>query len=231
MAQDILSFMPTPLNYIVRILIAAACGFAIGFERKQRSKEAGIRTHAIVALGACLMMIISKYAFWDTEIGKFDGSRIAAQVVSGIGFIGTGMIVYSKGALHGLTTAAGIWATAGVGMCIGAGGNTMLIVGASATVIIVSLHLFLHMPFRLFQSTNSHQIQVQFKVCDNAVDQIKRIFRATRSFRMRITSDGTNKTGTILLRTTFIPDDSDWQKIMDEYPFITAIEYFEEEWQ
>lgn len=231
MAQDILSFMPTPLNYIVRILIAAACGFAIGFERKQRSKEAGIRTHAIVALGACLMMIISKYAFWDTEIGKYDASRIASQVVSGIGFIGTGMIVYSKGALHGLTTAAGIWATAGVGMCIGAGGNTMLIVGASATVIIISLHLFLHMPFRLFQSTNSHQIQVQFKVCDNAVDQIKRIFHAKRSFRMRITSDGTNKTGTILLRTTFIPDDSDWQKIMDKYPFITAIEYFEEEWQ
>ena len=116
-------------------------------------------------------------------------------------------------------------------MCIGAGGNTMLIVGASATVIIISLHLFLHMPFRLFQSTNSHQIQVQFKVCDNAVDQIKRIFHAKRSFRMRITSDGTNKTGTILLRTTFIPDDSDWQKIMDKYPFITAIEYFEEEWQ
>jgi putative Mg2+ transporter-C (MgtC) family protein len=231
MAQDILSFMPAPLNYIVRILIAAACGFAIGFQRKQRSKEAGIRTHAIVALGACLMMIISKYAFWDSGDGKFDGSRIASQVVSGIGFIGTGMIVYSKGALHGLTTAAGIWATAGVGMCVGAGGNTMLIVGVSATVIIVAVHLFLHMPFRIFRSTNSHQIQVQFKATDNAVDEIKRIFKATRSFRMRITSDGKEKIGTILLRTTFIPSDNDWQKIMDEHPYIISMEYFEEEWQ
>lgn len=69
MTQDILSFMPDYLNYIVRILFAALCGFVIGFERKTRSKEAGIRTHTIVALGACLMMVISKYAFWD-ESGK-----------------------------------------------------------------------------------------------------------------------------------------------------------------
>lgn len=68
------------------------------------------------------MMVISKYAFWD-ESGKYDGARIAAQIVSGIGFLGAGMIVYSKGTLHGLTTAAGIWATAGVGMSIGAGGQ------------------------------------------------------------------------------------------------------------
>ena len=87
------------------------------------------------------------------------------------------------------------------------------------------------MPFRIFRSTNSHQIQVQFKATDNAVDEIKRIFKATRSFRMRSTSDGTNKIGTILLRTTFIPSDNDWQKIMDEHPYIISMEYFEEEWQ
>ena len=149
MAQDILSFMPEPLNYVVRILIATLCGFSIGFERKRRSKEAGMRTHSIVAMGACLMMIISKYAFWDMPSEKFDGARIAAQVVSGIGFIGTGMIVYSKGALHGLTTAAGIWATAGIGMTIGAGGNVMLLVGVASTVLIIFVHIFLHMPFRI----------------------------------------------------------------------------------
>ena len=149
MSQDILGSLPESVNYIIRIIIAAVCGFVIGFERKTRSKEAGIRTHTIVALGACLMMIISKYAFWEGT-GKYDGARVAAQIVSGIGFLGTGMIVYSKGTLHGLTTAAGIWATAGVGMAIGAGGNVMYIVGAVATVIIVCVHLFLHLPIKLF---------------------------------------------------------------------------------
>ena len=231
MGVDILSFMPDPLNYIVRLIIAAICGFAIGFERKKRSKEAGIRTHSIVALGACLMMIISKYAFWDMPSDKFDGARIAAQVVSGIGFIGTGMIVYSKGALHGLTTAAGIWATAGVGMTIGAGGNEMLIVGVASTVIIVALHVFLHMPFRVFRATSNHQIQVQFKVIDGAVDKIKGIFKAERTFRMRMTNASGEKIGTVLLRTSDIPSDAEWQQIMDDNDFIISMEYFEEEWQ
>ncbi len=231
MAQDILSFMPAPLNYVVRILIATICGFAIGFERKRRSKEAGMRTHSIVALGACLMMIISKYAFWDMPSEKFDGARIAAQVVSGIGFIGTGMIVYSKGALHGLTTAAGIWATAGIGMTIGAGGNVMLLVGVVSTVLIIFVHIFLHMPFRAFRTASTHQIQVQFKVRDGAVDKIKEIFKSERTYRMKMNKVGDERVGTLLLRTSNTPSDDEWQKIMDENDFIVSMEYFVEEWQ
>ena len=229
MTQDILSFMPDYLNYIVRILFAALCGFVIGFERKTRSKEAGIRTHTIVALGACLMMVISKYAFWD-ESGKYDGARIAAQIVSGIGFLGAGMIVYSKGTLHGLTTAAGIWATAGVGMAIGAGGNVMLIVGFAATVLIVLVHFFLHLPIKLFASKTHHQIQIQFKVTDDSIDRIKEIFNAENIFRLRMQRVDVQKIGTALLRTSNIPGDNSWKKIMDENDFITAMEYFEDEW-
>lgn len=76
------------LRYLVRIMLALGLGFAIGFERKIRNKEAGIRTHTIVSVGSCLFMLISKYGF--TDVGETDGARIAAQIVSGIGFLGAG---------------------------------------------------------------------------------------------------------------------------------------------
>ena len=104
----------------LRILFAGLLGAAIGFERKNRNKLAGVRTHAIVALGAALMMVVSKYGFPDVD--KFDASRVASQIVSGVGFLGAGIIfVKNNTSVSGLTTAAGIWATAGVGMSMGAG--------------------------------------------------------------------------------------------------------------
>ena len=112
--------------YVLRMIIAGCCGFVIGLERKNRSKEAGVRTHAVVACASALMMVISKYGFSDTAANiagmrGADGARIAAQVVSGIGFLGAGMIFVHKNTITGLTTAAGVWATAGVGLAIGAG--------------------------------------------------------------------------------------------------------------
>ncbi len=142
------------LIYIFRLLVACICGIAIGFERKERSKEAGIRTHCVVACAAALMMIISKYGF--TDLGLFDGvraggadpSRIASQVVSGVGFLGAGMIFVQKNTIKGLTTAAGVWATAGIGMAIGAG---MYTVGITSTVIILLAQIILHLNNHLFQ--------------------------------------------------------------------------------
>lgn len=229
MGGDILCALPVPLNYIIRIIFAAICGFVIGFERKSRSKEAGIRTHTIVALGACLMMIISKYAFSDIADTGYDGSRVAAQIVSGIGFLGTGMIVYSKGTLRGLTTAAGIWATAGVGMAIGAGGNVMYIIGAAATLIIVFVHLFLHLPIRLFAAKEHHKIQLQFKVIENALEKIKEIFHTDNILHISIKVVDSQKIGTVVLNTISVPDDNSWHKILDENDFIIAIEYSDEE--
>ena len=116
---DVLDWNGDVLSWVVRILIASLCGFIIGFERKSRSKEAGIRTHAIVCMASALMIIVSKYAFSDmataTGAKDADPARIAAQVVSGIGFLGAGIIFVRRDILHGLTTAAGIWATAGIG--------------------------------------------------------------------------------------------------------------------
>ena len=123
--------MTDELIWLARIAYAVALGFAIGFERKLRFKEAGIRTHTIVCAGSALIMVVSKYAFSD--IAEYDASRVAAQIVSGIGFLGAGMIIYRKQVVHGLTTAAGVWATAGVGMAAGGG---LYIVAAGATAVL-----------------------------------------------------------------------------------------------
>lgn len=131
------------IQYIIRILVACVCGVLIGLERKSRAKEAGIRTHCLVACAAAIMMILSKYAYFDMtgEIIKLDPSRVASGVASGVGFLGAGMIFVHKRTITGLTTAAGIWATAGVGMAFGSG---MYVIGFAATIIILLVQLLLH---------------------------------------------------------------------------------------
>lgn len=129
---------------ILRIIVAGICGIVIGLERKNRAKEAGIRTHCIVACAACLMMVISKYGFFDLQFSgdfKFDPSRMAQGIVTGVGFLGAGMIYFQRGTLIGLTTASGIWAVSGIGMAIGAG---MYVIGISSTVIILLVQLLFH---------------------------------------------------------------------------------------
>ena len=125
---------------VLRILLAGILGCAIGFERKNRNKMAGVRTHAVVAFGAALMMVVSKYGFSD--VADYDASRIAAQIVSGVGFLGAGIIfVRHNNSVSGLTTAAGIWATAGVGMAMGAG---QYFIAVSGGMILVLLQVLLH---------------------------------------------------------------------------------------
>ena len=127
------------LLHLLNILLAVVLGFAIGYERKLRYKEAGIRTHTIVCAGSALIMVVSKYGFGDSI--EADASRVAAQIVSGIGFLGAGIIIYRKHEIHGLTTAAGVWATSGVGMAAGAG---LYIVAAGATVILIGVQCLFH---------------------------------------------------------------------------------------
>ena len=118
-------------NFIMRLLVAGLLGGLIGLERELRAKEAGLRTHFIVALGSALFMIISQFAF-DGQ--AHDASRVAAQVVSGIGFIGAGVIIFQKNAVRGITTAAGLWVAAAIGLACGAG---MFAVSVAATLMTV----------------------------------------------------------------------------------------------
>ena len=127
------------VEYLVRIFVAACLGLLIGSERKNRNKSAGIRTHVIVALGAALIMVVAKYGFMDVE--KADAARVAAQVVSGIGFLGAGVIFVRNNLVNGLTTAAGIWATAGVGLALGAG---MYVVGISSALLVLLIQFVMH---------------------------------------------------------------------------------------
>ncbi len=110
--------MTLALDLSLRIIISGLMGALIGYERELRGKDAGIRTHLLVAIGSCLFMIVSQYGF--PEAGKFDASRVASGVVGGLGFLGGGLIIKNK-FITGLTTAAGIWVTGAVGLALGSG--------------------------------------------------------------------------------------------------------------
>ena len=161
-------------DFFLRLVLACVCGAAIGFERSRRFKGAGIRTHIIVCCGAALMMVVSKYGFADlTSLANeafhgtrgADPARIAAQVVSGISFLGAGVIFKNNGAVKGLTTAAGLWVTAGIGLAIGTG---MFSLGIFATILVAVLQILMHR-FKIgADSFNAYQIQ--FSVLETEYD-------------------------------------------------------------
>lgn len=138
------------VEFFIRILVACICGACIGFERTKRLKEAGVRTHIIVCCAAAMTMIVSKYGFADlvSSAGKdlfgthgVDPARLAAQIISGISFLGAGIIFRNGGSVRGLTTAAGIWATAGIGLAVGAG---MYVIGLVGTLIVAVIQIIMH---------------------------------------------------------------------------------------
>lgn len=134
------------IQLVIRLLAAAALGAAIGYEREFRGKGAGVRTHMLVAIGSCLFMLISKYGFSDTA--HFDSARVAAGVVSGIGFLGGGLIIKSKSNLiTGLTTAAGLWVTAAIGM--GAGSGMVLMAVICTALVIVCTEILNSVHFKM----------------------------------------------------------------------------------
>lgn len=124
---------------ILRLILAAVLGSVIGFERERQSWAAGLRTHMLVSVSAALVMIVSAFGFADV-LGRpnvvLDPSRIAAQVVSGIGFLGAGAILLRGEVIRGLTTAASVWSVAAIGLAVGAGLNTAAI---AATIIILAI--------------------------------------------------------------------------------------------
>lgn len=135
-------------DFILRLIVAGLLGGVIGWDREYRAKEAGLRTHFLVAIGSALIMIVSQHGFADvlgTEGMRIDPGRIAAQVVSGIGFIGAGTILIQKQFVRGLTTAAGLWATSGIGLAVGGG---LYGVGVGAMVLTLIGLEFLTIGFK-----------------------------------------------------------------------------------
>ena len=157
------------MDFVLRLVVAGILGVLIGLEREYRAKEAGYRTHFLVAVGSALLMIVSQHGF-DDMLGKegvgLDPSRIAAQIVTGIGFIGAGTIILNRQIVRGLTTAAGIWATAGIGMCAGAG---MYALAISATVLtLIGLELL----SRLFKNMGLKSFIIEFSTHNKDIPKI-----------------------------------------------------------
>lgn len=161
-------------DFVWRLVLAVLFGTIIGLDREYREKEAGFRTHFLVSLGSALMMIVSQYGF--SEILTHDGvsldpSRIAAQVVSGIGFIGAGTIIFNHQIVRGLTTAASLWATAGIGLTAGAGMSWLALAATILTLVALEgLSL-------VFRSLGSRRMVVVFSASDRAgvADTLDRI--------------------------------------------------------
>lgn len=154
-------------NFVLRLCVAGLCGTVIGLDREYRVKDAGFRTHFLVAMGSALMMLVSQYGFSDIlsavpEV-KLDPSRIAAQVVSGIGFIGAGTIIIHRQLVRGLTTAASLWASAGIGLASGAG--MYLVAGAATVLTLIGLE-GLNLVFRRL---GQRRIMLVFSAADRNV--------------------------------------------------------------
>lgn len=168
------------LDIFLRIFVALILGGLIGLEREYRSKEAGFRTHFLVALGSALFTILSQYGF---KYGLGDSSRVAAQIVSGIGFLGAGTITFQRNFIRGLTTAAGLWVTAAVGMACGCG--MYILAGVSTLLVLIGLELL----SRIVPPLSTNRLHISYesdkeKAARDASLQIKRICKEVYTYNI-----------------------------------------------
>ena len=171
------------VDFSLRLFVAGLMGVLIGLEREYRAKEAGYRTHFLVALGSALLMIVSQYGFMDVlekDLVRLDPSRLAAQVVSGIGFIGAGTILIQKQFVRGLTTAAGLWATSGIGLAVGGG---MYWIGVFAMILTLIGLEFLTI---IFKNVGEHSSLLVFATTDK--ENLKRVTNELHLRNYRIAS-------------------------------------------
>jgi putative Mg2+ transporter-C (MgtC) family protein len=179
----------------VRLLVAATLGSLIGFERERLLWAAGIRTHMLVCVGACLVMIVSAYGFNDvlSDHVVLDPSRVAAQVVSGIGFLGAGSILLRGSVIRGLTTAASIWTVAAIGLAIGGG---LYFAGVASTLIILVILAGVKPLEELYRARNqSFQFQIKAERGRLTPEVLKRTLELRKGQVKRFIAQPTRKKG------------------------------------
>ena len=177
--SEFINLIPDQLMWLINSFLGGILGLLIGLERSKRLKEAGMGTHFIVGFASALLTCVS-LSFKNGEYG--DGARIAAQIVSGIGFLGAGMIFFRRETLHGLTTAAGVWATSAIGMCAGRG---MYILAVGATVIVLIVQSILHT--KSIRQVNRQRLLLLKFVDDGVVsDQIRIYFGVEQFYRYKV---------------------------------------------
>ena len=215
------------MEYILRVIIAAICGGVIGYEREKRLKNAGIRTHILVSMSAALMMIISKYGFFDVALVnegiRVDASRVAASVVSAIGFLGAGVIFVRKENTIGVTTAAGLWATVGLGLAIGAG---MYFAGVIFTVLVLLVQLVLHNKRFKFSTQTTGSIVLRIDNSNFTIGQVNSVFKEkkldVRNMRLVLRDGGQDVSTTIIFSKK--DNINDVMKQLETIGKITSIE-------
>ena len=169
------------IELFLRLLFACFCGGVIGLERSVRRKDAGIKTHIILALGAALFMIVSQYGFGDLNLSpeyRADASRIASNIVTGVSFLCAGVIFVRGASVKGLTTATGIWTCAGIGMAAGAG---MYLITILATALILIIQLLLAGPSAKIETHYSIEIDLSLPrsvSVDDIVSEISSIIKS-----------------------------------------------------
>lgn len=218
------------LEWVARIILAGICGGAIGYERESRKKTAGLRTHVIVAVSSALMIVLSKYGFQDVlgQYVRLDPSRIAAGTVTAIGFLGSGIIFSRNKNISGVTTSAGIWATLGVGMAVGAG---MYVIGIVTTGIVVLVEIFIGRGGKLSHVMKQvYQIVVEYTLSEDEENRVTgEIQRELREkYQCEILKFQTRrKEGTLhlelLVRTAKGNELIGMAELAEKYPEITKI--------
>ena len=224
----------TAIDYLdlgLRIILSAVCGAVIGLERERRYKNAGLRTHVIVAISAAMLMIVSKYGFLDiASIPDVrltsDGGRIAAGVIQSIGFLGAGVIFVRKESIIGLTTAAGLWATVGIGLCFGSG---MYILGISATLILVLVNILLRL----------HHQRLSFQTIITITSNVTNHNMTTEEFSMELVKAGAklrdfsftrSETNGIVVKTNIVLSDKrtmvEHVQTLESLPFVDSFEVY-----
>ena len=223
--------MELVIQEIARLLVAAALGGVIGFERERGDRAAGLRTHALVCIASALIMIVSAYGFTDVVTANrtiaLDPSRIAAQVVSGVGFLGAGTIILRKNAVRGLTTAASIWLVAGIGLACGSG---LFIPGVATTVIALGILSGLKpIEQRFFDHKRVTLMTISVRRHAGQVAAIEDCVRrcGLELQRLKLEPGRTRETGTIVLelrggRATALPE---LAELLREAPGVRAIAY------
>jgi putative Mg2+ transporter-C (MgtC) family protein len=190
---------------ILRLFIAVILGGLVGMERQRYDWAAGLRTHMLVCLGSSLIMIVSSFGFSDilgTPNVNLDPSRIAAQVVSGIGFLGAGTIIFLKReVIKGLTTAAGLWTVAGVGLAVGSG----LYIAAGATTVLVLIILAIVKPYkkRLSRVSRAHELELVVNRSLGGLHEIEKTFKENNIAVSTITFQKTNSPEVEIIQVNF----------------------------
>jgi len=216
------------LMYLFRIGLACLCGGIIGIERQRRVKVAGIKTHMMIAIAAALMMLISKYGFMDVLGAQgvdYDVSRVAAGIITGMGILSGGIVFTSKqGYVSGITTAAGMWATIGIGMAIGAG---MYFIGIGTMLLVVIIQMLLHLNVKIAKKPTKGAVIFRL---DDDVEAFTRIEKQLKAYHIEMHQLKWERKGVHSARLrcqVFIPAKYDKDEMIRIITGISELETFE----